>query len=149
MLLAAVALAIAVLPSILYFRDRANSRAQIARLEQTPQMGDIGPAALLYSLKPSGSATDVVRLSSSPQWIVFSLDLDSTAPFGSYRATMTRGDGKQVWQAGHLSPSGGGKLVFVLVSTVLGPDRYTVSLKAQGDAGEQVSASEYAFRAAN
>jgi hypothetical protein len=80
-LLAAVALVIAILPSILYFRDRAENRAQIARLELASRrahayaarsIGSIGPAARLYSLRPSGGsrAREVILLPSSPQWMV-------------------------------------------------------------------------------
>jgi hypothetical protein len=157
-LLAAVALAIAVLPSVLYFRDRAESRAQIARLEQAGRrvqsyaaqsIGSIGPAAQLYSLRPSGGSREVIILPPSPQWIVFSLDLDGKIGFDHYRATIRGSDGQEVWSAGNLLPSDSGKLILVLASTVLGKDDYTVFLKGERNAAELVPVFESIFRAVN
>jgi hypothetical protein len=145
-LLAAVALTIAVLPSYLYFRDRAHNREKIDRLEQAGRRANTS-SAQLYSLKPSGGVREVIILPTAPTWIVLAFDLDMKPVFDSYQVTIRGSDGQEVWSAAHLFQSVSGKLAFVLVSTALGKDDYTVFLKGEHPPDELVPVAESNFRA--
>src|SRR4051812_14309811 len=152
--LAAIALAIAIVPSISFYRDRAESRARITRLEQANRKAELatahsslGPTARLCSLKPSAKAASL-QLPLTPQWIVFSLDVRSSTPFPFYSVTIRGADGREVWQADNLTSPDPGELIFVLPSTSLREDYFTVFLKGQGNTGEVVPVVEYTFHAA-
>jgi len=156
MMLAAIALAIAILPSISFYRERTESRARINRLEQANRRAELatahsapalGPTARLCSLKASAKAGSL-QLPLTPQWIVFSLDVEASNPFPFYTVTIRGADGREVWQADNLTTPEPGKLVFVLPSKVLREDYFTVFLKGQGNTGEVVPVVEYTFHAA-
>jgi len=140
-LMVGVALLIALLPSVLYFRTRARARASAT------QLGQLDPSARIYALQPLNGGTNIVTLPQSSQWMVFSLDLGNDSTSGRFRAAITRSDGQEVWQAQNL-PASAGKLVFVLPSALLGPGDYAISV--QPPQGVAPSAdSRYNFHAAN
>ncbi len=106
-------------------------------------------AVLRLSPQRSGSATaepvNRITLSSSPEWIVLSLELGDEAG-GSHRATLLGPGGEQAWHGEGLERDVHGSLTLSLHSSFLETGDYRLSLEQASPTGDGVPSAAFSFR---
>lgn len=152
--LAAVALLAVGLPSVLLLwregdlrRQLAAERSRSAALDKEltgPRINT--PIVPLGTLRdPDQAAATVIALGAEPRWIVLTIELPAVE-FSSYRATLERADGTEMWHRDGLVPDRAAVVSIALHTRSLGPGDYLLRLEGLGAGGAPVPAGVYRFR---
>jgi hypothetical protein len=107
-------------------RQRGALTADLERLRR-PQINN--PLVPLSRDEPSERS--ILSLPPNPSsWIVLSLDLEGAAKTPTYRATLTRPKGGELWSSSGLTANRWGSLVISLPAALLKPGSYQIRVEA-------------------
>jgi type II secretory pathway component PulM len=93
-------------------------------------------------------AGNEIEVTSSPQWLIFSVELDDKPKYQTYRATIFTAEGRQLWSASGLQPNRYDAFVISFPSTFFQPQNYSLVLEGKTPNGEFAVAANYSFRIA-
>lgn len=104
------------------------------------------PLSPLRSAAGSAEPDQIVRLSSRPEWVVFSLELESPR-FQAYRAVLRQiGQERPLWEGDGLAPNYMDALTVSFHSSFLKPGDYQLQVLAPPSAGKTAPLARFTFR---
>jgi hypothetical protein len=96
---------------------------------------------------PNQSApVNEIEVSSSSQWLIFSIELDEKPKHQTYRAAIFTADGRRLWDTSGLRPNRYDAIVLSFPSTFFLPRNYSIVLEGNTPDGQSVPAANYSFR---
>jgi hypothetical protein len=94
---------------------------------------------------PSTPANEI-EAPNSPQWLIFSIELDDKPKYPTYRATIFTANGHQLWSASGLQPNRYDAFTLSFPSTFFQPQNYSLVLEGNTPDGQWATAANYSFR---
>jgi len=108
------------------------------------------PIFALNSVRRAGSnlsaSVNEIEVSSSLQWVIFSIELDEKPNHQIYRATIFTDDGRRLWDDNSLRPNRYDAFVLIFPTTFFQPRDYSIVLEGNTPDGRSVPAANYSFR---
>jgi putative zinc finger protein len=102
-------------------REVDQAKSAFERAPQTP------PAVYVLDQSRGGEPVRTVETPRSPQWIVFTITIDTTQS-SAYGATLVAAGGKLIWRSDNIRPASSDAIGFSVPSSLLEPGEYTLSL---------------------
>jgi len=105
-------------------------------------------APLVYALNQSRGASappKTIEIPRSPRWVVFSIGVDASQ-FQTYRATLRNQAGQPIWQKDDVQPSSPDTIAIPVLSTLLTPGNYNLSLEGWAASGRNVPVSTFSMQ---
>jgi len=86
-----------------------------------------------------------IEIPRSPRWVVFSIGVDASQ-FQTYRATLRNQAGQPIWQKDDVQPSSPDTIAIPVLSTLLTPGNYNLSLEGWAASGRNVPVSTFSMQ---
>jgi hypothetical protein len=122
---------------------RAALEQELSRSRQ-PQAGLL--VLSLNRTRGAAASAATLRLTSSAQWFVISVDREEPARFDVYRATLLGADGGQVWRGDGLKPASKDQLAIAFHSSLLNGGDYRLVVEGMDRAGRPQPMAQHALR---
>lgn len=133
-------------------RKRDQLEQELAALQESRPMisnNDIAILDLKISTFSRGEGElRVVRIHPGISRFRIRIDLDQEAQYKSYGAVIKTFEGRKVWSRDQINPGQTylGRLVLTVPASIFANDDYTLTLRGQTEAGEEVEIVDYSFR---
>jgi hypothetical protein len=145
-------LAVSAATSVVFFRQAQSARSELAGMQSDYARALEGATALasppmLYVLGQSRGSVESkeITLPRDRRWMVFSVEMGTTQ-YPVYRATLTDGSGKQVWQQDQLQPASADAIAVTAPSNLLAPGAYTLTIETSGGSHSTLARFPLRFR---
>jgi hypothetical protein len=123
-------------------RQRASLTADLEKLRR-PQINN----PLVPVMRGEPSERSILALPPNPSsWIVLSLDLEGAAKAPTYRATLARPKGGELWSSSGLTANRWGSLVISLPAALLKPGSYQIRVEAVPLKGTPQAVGKFGFQ---
>jgi hypothetical protein len=126
---------LALAPALFFYRQFQHSKSeqialaaevQLARraFESAPQ---VPPPVYVLNQSRGGEPARTVEIPRSPQWIVFTIEIDTTL-FPAHSATLADATGTVLWRSDNIRPASSDAIGISVPSSLLAPGDYTLNL---------------------
>jgi hypothetical protein len=141
-------------------QDRATvqpgrERVDHSRMPNETEQADVSQAVVpVFALSDRrGEEPDLsrpanrIRLSPSSKWIILLLELGPDPGLQSYRAAISRADGRSIWRASQLKPNSNDALALSFNASRFKPGNYLLTLEGLTTQNRYVLVARYTFSA--